>query len=225
MEPVVPVPERVQEELASQAKDLLQEQLSNLSTRLFEAGKKADQQLTVWIAFAALTPLILFGASEDTTVGGVKLNPVVAGAVTYLLSCAYYYRAVLTNKAAIYWRNLLKRQRRDRFFALYETLRESPAGGDKIEREFDAYRAEYPGYLACSVLVKDLALKKGTLSGKYVALVHRFVILVFGVSPYVLAACLLYASWLSWWYVVIAAVGLFITLSGNAVLRQHDDAV
>ncbi len=51
----MPNPEALRHEIATQAKDLLQEQLSNLSARLFELGKKADQQLTTWMAFAALT--------------------------------------------------------------------------------------------------------------------------------------------------------------------------
>jgi GNAT superfamily N-acetyltransferase len=208
-------------EVAAQAKDLAQEQLNNLSARLFEVGKKADQQLTTWLVFAALTPLILFGASEDTTVGGVNLDPLVAGAATYILSCAFYYRANLSSAALGHWRRLLKRQRRERFALFYQVARNSYPDDEQLERELDAFIAEYPGYLACSVLVKDAARREGTLSGKYIGLVHNLVILGYVLAPYALAAGLLYASWFSWWLLATTVVGLMITVSGN-VIMQHD---
>jgi hypothetical protein len=209
-------------EVSAQARDLAQEQLSNLSARLFEVGKKADQQLTTWLVFTALTPLILFGASANTAIGGVNLDPLVAGAATYVLSCAFYYRANLTSAALGYWRSFLKQQRRERFALFYQVARNSSLGEEQLERELDAYVSEYPGYVACSVLVKDAALKKGTPSGKYIVLVHKLVIFCFGIAPYALAASLLYVSWFSWWFLATTVFGLVITLSGNVIMLQND---
>jgi len=211
------------QEVAIQAKDLLQEQLSNLSVRLFEVGKKADQQLTTWITFAALTILILFGTSEGIAIGGVKLDPLLAGAVTYILSCIFYYRTILSTTALDYWRRFLKQQRRERFALIYKVVTSSKEQEELADREFDLFVSEYPGYIACSVLVKTEAQKKGTLSGKYITFLYKLIMLSFGISPYLLAACLLYKSWFSWRYIGITIFGLIITLSSNLVLKQ--DAV
>jgi hypothetical protein len=220
------VPEQalLQQEVAAQAKDLLQEQLTNLSARLFEVGKRADQQLTTWVAFAALCPLVLFGASDDTSVGDVKLDPLVAGAAIYVVSCVFYYRAILSIGALGHWRSFLKKHRRERFAVFYQVARNSQVGEEQIERELDTCVSEYPGYVACSALVKEEALGKGALSGKYISAVHKLIIFGFVISPYALAASLLYATWFSWWYIGAAALGLIITLSGNVVLGQGDDA-
>jgi hypothetical protein len=219
-------PEDLRQEVAVQAKDLLQEQLSNLSARLFEAGKRGDQQLTTWMIFTALTPLILFGASGNPRIGGVELNPLLAGAVTYILSCVFYYRAILSNTALGYWRSFLRQHRRERFAVFYQVARNISAGEHQrqIERELDGYVSEYPGYIACSVLVKDEALKKKRLFGKYITFVYKFIILVFTVSPYALAVCLLYTSWFSWWYIGTTVFGLIITISGNVILQQQGDS-
>ena len=107
--------EALQQEVSAQAKDLLQEQLTYLSARLFEVGKKADQQLTTWMVFAALCPLVLFGAFDSTSVGGVKLDPLLAGATIYIVSCVFYYRAILSISALEHWRSFLKQHRRERF--------------------------------------------------------------------------------------------------------------
>jgi hypothetical protein len=215
-------PKTLQKDVIEQAKDLSQEQLSNLAERLFEGGKRADQHLTAWMTLAALTPLVLFGASDDPTIGGVKLDPLSAGAVTYILSCAFYYRAILSIKALEYIRSYLKLQRRERYPVLYQLGQNGSVGEEQVEREFNAYISEYPGYIASGVLVKNEALKNGTLSAKYVSFVHNLIILSFGISPYALAACLLYASRLSWLYIGIAVFGLIVTLSGNVVLGQND---
>jgi hypothetical protein len=88
----------------------LDSQLSNLAQRLFEVGKKADQQLTAWLTFAALTILLCFGAPETVSIGGLQLTAIVAAAVTYGLSCAFYYRAVLSMAALQIMTSAVKRR-------------------------------------------------------------------------------------------------------------------
>jgi hypothetical protein len=204
-----------------QANSLLDSQLSNLSQRLFEVGKKADQQLTAWLTFAALTILLCFGTSETVSIGGLQLRATVAAAVTYGLSCAFYYRAVLSMAALRIWRESLRERRKLRYAVLLEVAKHQ---GEDVERatiqDVNGFVSEYPGYLACSVLVKDEALRRNNFLGKYVSFVHKFIILTFAVSPYFLAACLLHASWFSWWYIGIVVLGVMITLSANAIMQQ-----
>ena len=182
-----------------QAISLLDTHLSNLSQRLFEVGKKADQQLTAWLTFVALTILLCFGAAETVSLAGLQLRATVAAAVTYGLACVFYYRAVLSMAALQIWRESLRERRKLRFATLLQFAKQQ---GPEVERDtnldINGFVSEYPGYLASSVLVKDEALKRGNLSGKYIVLVHKFVILSFTVSPYALVACLLYATWFSW---------------------------
>jgi len=221
----MPVSDQLISALQEQTQSLLDSQLGNLSQRLFEVGKKADQQLTAWLTFASATILLCFGATETVSIGGLQLTTTVAAAVTYGLSCAFHYRTVLSMAALQIWRDSLRERRMLRFSTLLRIAKEQ---GPEVEkdtiRDINGFVSEYPGYLACSVLVKDQALKGSNLFGKYIALMHKLIILSFTVSPYALAACLLYVSWLSWWYVGIAMLGVMITLSANAVMQQHQHA-
>jgi hypothetical protein len=208
-----------------QAISLLDTHLSNLSQRLFEVGKKADQQLTAWLTFVALTILLCFGAAATVSLAGLQLRAAVAAAVTYGLACAFYYRAVLSMAALQIWRESLRERRKLRFATLLQFAQQQ---GPEVERDtnldINGFVSEYPGYLASSVLVKDEALKRGNLSGKYIALAHKFIILSFTVSPYALTACLLYTTWFSWWYIAVALLGVMMTLSANAIIQQNTHA-
>ena len=217
--------EQLSSAVQEEAKSLLDSQLSNLSQRLFEVGKKADQQLTAWLTFAALTILLCFGAAETVSISGLQLRTTVAAAVTYGLACAFYYRAVLSMAALQIWRESLRERRKLRFSTLLQFAKEQ---GPEVEmdtnRDVNGFVSEYPGYLACSVLIKDEGLKRSNLFGKYISLVHKFIILSFTISPYGLVACLLYASWFSWWSIGIAVLGVMITLSANVVTQQGTHA-
>jgi hypothetical protein len=159
--------EQLNSAVQEQAKSLLDIQLSNLSQRLFEVGKKADQQLTAWLTFAALTILLCFGAAETVSIGGLQLRATVAAAVTYGLACAFYYRAVLSMAALQIWRESLRERRKLRFSTLLQFAKEQ---GPEVEmdtnRDVNGFVSEYPGYLACSVLVKDEGLKRSNLFGQ-----------------------------------------------------------
>ena len=205
---------------------LLDTQLKNLSERLFEAGRKADQQITAWLTFTALTVLLCFGGADAVSLGGLELKATVAAAVTYGLACIFYYRAVLGMGALQVWRESIRERRRLRFATLLLVAKhQGPDAESDTNKDVSGFVSEYPGYVASSVLVKDEAMKKGGIRGRYIALVHRFLILVFAVSPYVLAASVLYKTWLSAWYVGVVLVGVMITLSANAVLHQDTDAL
>lgn len=119
------------------------------------------------------------------------------------------------------WRESLRERRRLRFATLLQAAKQQ---GPEVEadtnKDVNGFVSEYPGHVASSVLVKDEAMKKGDVGGKYVAFVHRFLIFVFAISPYALAFSVLYATWLSWWYVGVALLGMMITLSANAVLQR-----
>jgi hypothetical protein len=212
--------EQVISAVREETRSLLESQLSNLAQRLFEAGKKADQQLTAWLTFAALTILLCFGTAETVSIGGLQLRAKAAAAVAYGLSCSFYYRAVLGIAALQVWRRSLRDRRQLRFPTLLQFAKEQ---GRDLEEEMvqdvNAFVSEYPGYLASSVLVKDEALKKGNLTGKYIAVVHKLIIVIFSLSPYALAACLLYATWFSWWYVAVAVLGVMVTLSANVIMQ------
>lgn len=65
---------------------LLDEQVANLSERVFELGRAADRQLFLWLTFAALTVLFGFGLTERSTVAGLELDVDVATIVAYGLS-------------------------------------------------------------------------------------------------------------------------------------------
>ena len=213
--------ERLESALQEQATLLLDAQLKNLSERLFEVGKKMDEQLTAWLTFSALTIVLCFGVTEVVSIAGLQLRATVSAAVTYVLACAFYYRVVLSTTALEIWRESLRGRRKLRFKLLLEIAKQQ---GPEVEREMlqdvNGFVSEYPGYLASSALIKDEALRKGGPRGKYIVLVYKLVILIFSLSPYVLAACLLYASRFSRWYVGVALFGIMITLSANAVLTQ-----
>jgi hypothetical protein len=123
------------------------------------------------------------------------------------------------------WRESLRERRKLRFSTLLQFAKEQ---GPEVEmdtnRDVNGFVSEYPGYLACSVLIKDEGLKRSNLFGKYISLVHKFIILSFTISPYGLVACLLYASWFSWWSIGIAVLGVMITLSANVVTQQGTHA-
>jgi hypothetical protein len=211
--------------LKEETKTLLDSQLSNLSNRMFEAGKVADQQLTAWLTFGALTILLCFGVSETVSIGGLQLKALVAAAVTFILSCAFYYRANLSMAALQRWRELLRERRRLRFATLIETAKiEGAEVLGETMKDVNAFVSEYPGYLACSVLIKEEAKQKGGALGAFVASIHYFIIGIFSVSPYILAFALVYRSRYSIIYLVIVALGLMVTLSANAIMNLREEA-
>ncbi len=217
--------EQLSSALQEQAKLLLDSHLTNLSQRLFEVGKRADQQLTAWLTFASLTILFCFGVAEKAAIGSLQLEAKVAAAVTYGLACAFYYRAVLSIAALQIWRESLRERRSQRFSTLLQFAKEQgPEVQMDTNRDVNGFVSEYPGYLACSALVKDERLKRSNPFGKYISFVHKFIVLSFTISPYGLVACLLYASWFSWWYIGIGVLGVMTTLSANVVMQQQTNA-
>ena len=99
---------------------LLDEQVGNLSERVFELGRAADRQLFLWLTFAALTVLFGFGLTKRSTVGGIELDTDVATIVAYGLSCLVYVRYSLSTAALGLWREALKEQRELRYELLLQ---------------------------------------------------------------------------------------------------------
>lgn len=225
VEPRVATNEQLSSEVQEQAKLLLDTHLSNLGQRLFEVGKRADQQLTAWLTFAALTVALCFGVTGKVSLGGLELTPVVAAAVTYVLSCAFYYRAVLSMRALGLWRKSLKERRTLRFGAL---LGLAKGQGPEVEKsallDVTGGISEYPGYLACSVLIKEEAKKQGRVSSTLIQIVHKGIIAVFTTSTYLLAGALLYRSGFVATYVVVALLGIAVCLAANLIVNLPDDA-
>ncbi|NBA98419.1 hypothetical protein [Pseudomonas sp. R5(2019)] len=224
------VNEQVSSAIREEAQLLLDSHLNNLSERLFEGGKRADQQITAWITFSSLTILLCFSAADAVSVGGLELKSTAAATVTYVLSCAFYYRVVLSTISLGIWREALRERRKLRFATLLQVAEQlqneqqhSNVARDTIQ-DLNAFVPEYPGYLASSVLVKDEALKRNNRLGKYVSFVHKLVIGIFALSPYALAASLLYVSWFSWWYVGAVTLGVSVTLSANAILYVQQNS-
>ena len=198
---------------------LLDSHLSNLSNRLFEAGKIADKQLTAWLTFTALTILLCFGVSETVSIAGLQLKALVAAAVTFILSCAYYYRANLSAAALLRWREALRERRTLKFATLIEAAKKEEKGFfEETMENVNGFVSEYPGYLACSALLKQEAKQKGGALGTFVAGIHYAIIGIFSISPYILAFVLIYRSQYAVIYIVIVALGLMVTLSANAIM-------
>jgi hypothetical protein len=178
-----------------------------------------------WLTFAALTILLCFGATDTVSLGGLDLTAKVAAAVAFALSCAYYYRAVLSMAVLQVWREALRERRRLRFGTLLQLAK---GQGQEVEKEtlrdINGFVAEYPGYLACSVLVKDEAQKRGGVSGTLVPIVHKGIILMFSIAPYLLAGALSHRSQYSITFLAIAFLGIAVCLTANIIVRLGDRA-
>jgi hypothetical protein len=217
--------EEIKSTIQDEFKTVLDSQLSNLSERLFEVGRRADQQLTAWLMFASLTILLCFGVADAVSLGGIRLQATVASAVTYGLSCAFYYRAVLSMAALETWRESLRERRNLRFATLIGYAeKQGPETLEETIKDVNAFVSEYPGYLACSVLVKHEAEDKGGVSGAFIATIHKSIILVFTLAPYILAFALIYRSQYSLVYIVIAGLGLAVCFSANVIIRLEKNA-
>ncbi len=211
--------------MQEQVQLLLDTHLGNLSQRLFEIGKKADQQITAWLAFAALTVLLSVGVTDAISIGGLTLKAEIAAAVTFGLACAFYYRAVLSMAALGIWREAVWERRGLRFATFLEVARQLGSESEQAaQRDIRGFVPEYPGYLACSVLIKAAAQEQKDLSGKYIVSVHNLIVAVFASSPYLIGGCLIYSTWLSWWMVGVVGLGLAVTLSANVIIRRDRPA-
>jgi len=203
---------------------LFQQQLDNLSERLYEAGRKADKHLSVWATFSALTVLIFFGVELKASLFGVNLDRNVAGAVAYALACVYYYRSTISDAALGYWRDMYRRIRRKRFHHYDAFAQDRAEYADEISRNFAEAVSEYPGYVASSVLIKDEAKKHGGAAAKLIVFVHTLIIVIRSIAPYALAMIVLYSTWFNLFYVFIALLGLIVCITANVVLSQSIDA-
>jgi len=196
---------------------LLDEQVANLSERVFELGRSADRQLAVWLGFAALTVLFAFGLTEQAAVAGLELDTNVATALAYGLSCLVYYRHAVTDAALGLWRSALRERRRLRYGLLLET------GGATVD-DVSVLIREYPGYVAASVVLKDEAAAYGNAAARYVRCLHYAVIAGRLLAPYGLAAVVLVSLELTPAAIAVVVAGIALTLSGNAVASYRGGA-
>jgi hypothetical protein len=202
------------------ARALLDDQLANLSQRIFEVGRQADRQLTVWLTFTALTLLFALGMTEGASLAGLQLRPEVAAAITFLLACVYYYRARLSGAALEIWRETLRERRGQRFGMLLNLAAgQGPETLAATRADLRGFIPEFPGYLACMVLIKDEARRGEGSLRPYVQALHIVPLTLFLLAPYLLAAVVLSAGGFSLPVVVAVALGLTLTLSGNLLLR------
>jgi len=217
--------EEIRSEIKEQTKTLLLDsQLNYLAERLFETGKRVDAMLTAWLTFTALTLLLCFGVINAVSIGGLQLRAMVAASVTFGLTCAYYYRLALGVTALSFWREALREKRRERFDILIQLAKkEGTESEEKTTNEIISFIGEYPGYIACSVLIKNEARKTKEASGIVISIVHYAIIYAYSLSPYMLGFTLIHRSQYSPTQIVIAVLGLIICLSANLILRLEPE--
>ncbi len=201
---------------------LLDEQVGNLSERVFELGRGADRQLFLWLTFAALTVLFGFGLTQRSTVGGIELDTDVATIVAYGLSCLMYLRYSLSTAALELWREALKDRREVRYELLLQVAGQQ--GADVLEvtrRDIRGQIREYPGYMAASVLLKDEASRHETPAARYLWALYHVIFAARLLAPYALAALVLAAIGLTAAGVAAVVAGVALTLSGNALVMYR----
>ena len=201
---------------------LLDEQVGNLSERVFELGRGADRQLFLWLTFAALTVLFGFGLTQRSTVGGLELDTDVATIVAYGLSCLVYLRHALAAAALDLWREALKERRETRYGLLLQVAaQQSPEDRDDTLRDIRGLIREYPGYTATTVLLKDEASRHDTAAARYLWVLYHVIFAARLLAPYALAALVLVAVGLTPAGVAAVVVGVALTLSGNALVMYR----
>jgi hypothetical protein len=198
---------------------LLDEQLANLSERVFELGRSADRQLFLWLTFAALTVLFGFGLTERASVAGLELDPDVATIIAYGLSCIVYARHALSTAALGVWREMLKELRETRYKLMLELAEQhGPEPLEATRREIRGLIREYPGYLAMSVVLKDEAARHDTPAARYLWWLYHALFAVRLLAPYALAAVALAAVGITPAAVAVVVSGIAVTLTGNALV-------
>ena len=216
-------------QIQEDARALLDDQLANLSARIFEVGRQADRQLTVWLTFTALTLLFALGMTEGAAVAGLQLRPDVAATIAYLLSCVYYYRARLSGAALELWRDALRERRAQRYGLLLQMATQQGAEATAAMREdMRGFIPEFPGYLACAVLIKEEARHHGGPLRPYVQALHYVPLMLFLFAPLALAIVVLATAGFSSTIIVAVVLGLTLTLSGNLLIRfmaERENAV
>ena len=206
------------------ARTLLDTQLSNLSQRVFEVGKQADRQLTLWLSFAALTLLLTFGVTEKASFGGIEVKTTVGAAVAFVLSCIFYYRAALSMAALEVWRASLRERRALRFGVLLTVAaQKGPEVLSATRSDINGFISEFPGYVACSVLLKDQARRRGGKLASFVRGVHYAALIGFLLAPYGLAVAIFVHAGYAPGVIAALVLGLVFTLSGNSLIRFNNE--
>jgi hypothetical protein len=196
-------------------KALLDAQLAALSERLFEAGKRADAQLTAWASFCAVTVLLLTGTGIAVPILGVTLSAMVAAAVAFAASCVFYYRSCLGFATVGRLRFVLRERRSIRFLPLAGP---SQTKAEDVLAELDRFVPEYPGFVFCSVLMKDEARRLAGRAARSVAVAHYASVMLFLATPWLLAAALLIRATFAAEYVIVTVLGLAFVSLGDLII-------
>jgi hypothetical protein len=203
-------------------KALLDAQLAALSERLFEAGKRADAQLTAWASFCAVTVLLLTGTGIAVPILGVTLSAMVAAAVAFAASCVFYYRSCLGFATVGRLRFVLRERRSIRFLPLAVPLPPSQTKAEDVAEdvlaELDRFVPEYPGFVFCSVLMKDEARRLAGRAARSVAVAHYASVMLFLATPWLLAAALLIRATFAAEYVIVTVLGLAFVSLGDLII-------